>query len=192
MTRKQLRRATFMVMGIYVLAFGIGLTLRIFGPPTPTPYYETFKDLIPLILAIPAAYLGYCFQQRGSYLQSLRSLWSQLVIAVNSAIQYTYLESPTQEKFGKILTDLSIATDELRGVYKNIGESSKNVGLYPYEPIKDIHKVISRLGFGILDEKNRITARRQVVGHWKSIRSNFLDEFDRAVPTKVVSAYIEK
>lgn len=192
MTRKQLRRATFVVIGIYALAFGIGLTLRIFGPPTPTPYYETFKDLIPLILAIPAAYLGYCFQQRGSYLQSLRSLWSQLVIAVNSAIQYTYLESPTQEQFGKILTDLSIATDELRGVYKNIGESSKNVGLYPYEPIKDIHKVISRLGFGNLDEKNRITARRQVVGHWKSIRSNFLDEFDRAVPTKVVSAYIEK
>jgi hypothetical protein len=192
MTRKQLRRATYMVIGIYALAFGIGLTLRISGPPTPTPYYETFKDLIPLILAIPAAYLGYCFQQRGSYLQSLRSLWSQLVIAVNSAIQYTYLESPTQEQFGKILTDLSIATDELRGVYKNIGESSKNVGLYPYEPIKDIHKVISRLGFGNLDEKNRITARRQVVGHWKSIRSNFLDEFDRAVPTKVVSVYIEK
>jgi len=192
MTRKQLRRATFMVIGIYALAFGVGLTLRLVGPPTPTPYYETFKDLIPLILAIPAAYLGYCFQQRGSYLHSLRSLWSQLVIAVNSAIQYTYLVSPTQEQYGKILTDLSIVTDELRGVYKNIGENPKNVGIYPYEPIKDIHKAISGLGFRNLDEKSRITARRQVVGHWKSIRPNFLDEFDRAEPTKVVSRYVEK
>jgi hypothetical protein len=180
-----------MVIGIYALALGVGLTLRIVGPPTPTPYYETFKDLIPLILAIPAAYLGYCFQQRGSYLQSLRSLWSGLVIAVNNAIQYTYLESPTQGQFGKVLTDLSIVTDELRGVYKNIGESSNSVGLYPYEPIKDIHKAIRDLGFGCLSENARITARWKVVGHWKSIRTNFLDEFDRAVPTKIVSPYVE-
>lgn len=193
MTKKQMQRVTFMVIGIYAVALGVGLTLRIFGPPTPpTPYYETFKDLIPLILAMPAAYLGYCFQQRGSYLQSLRSLWSQLVISVNNAIQYTYLESPTHEEFGKTLSDLSIVIDELRGVYKNIGESSRNVGLYPYEPIKDIHKALCDLGFGSLDENARRTARRKVVGHWKSIRSNFLDEFDRAEPTKVVSPYIEK
>ncbi len=192
MTRKQLRCVTFMVIGIYALALGVGLALRIVGPPTPTPYYETFKDLIPLILAIPAAYLGYCFQQRGSYLQSLRSLWSQIVIAINNAIQYTYLESPTQDQFRKTLTDLSIVIDELRGVYKNIGESSKNVGLYPYEPFKDIHKAISDLGFGSLNENARMMARRKIVGHWKSIRSNFLDEFDRAIPTKVVSPYIEK
>ncbi len=192
MTRKQLLHVTYMVISIYALALGVGLILRIVGPPTPTPYYETFKDLIPLILAIPAAYLGYCFQQRGSYLQSLRSLWSQLVIAINNAIQYTYLESTTQDQLGKTLTDLSIVTDELRGVYKNIGETSKSVGLYPYEPIKDIHKTISELGFGSLNENSRMTARRKIVGHWKSIRSNFLDEFDRAVPTKVVSPYVEK
>ena len=86
MTKQRLRRITFLVMSIYGFAIIIGLFLRIIVPPIPTSYYETFKDITPFILAIPAAYLGYCFQQRGSYLQSLRSLWSQLVIAVNNAI----------------------------------------------------------------------------------------------------------
>jgi hypothetical protein len=170
----------------------VGLIFRIAGPPTQNPYYDTFKDLIPLIFAIPAAYLGYCFQRRGSYLQSLRSLWSQLVTSVNNAIQYTHLESPTQEQFHKVLTELSIVIDELRGVYKNIGESTKYIGLYPYEPIKDIHKVISGLGFGMYDEDVRSIARQQVVDHWRSIRSNFLDEFDRAEPTKIVTPFKER
>lgn len=191
MTKRQLRRVTFLVMGFYALAVIVGLVLRIIGPPIPTPYYETFKDITPFILAIPAAYLGYCFQQRSSYLQSLRSLWSQLVQAVNNAIQYTYIDKPTRGQYGEVLTLLSIVIDELRGVYKNIGERSDNTGLYPYEPIKDIHKVISELGFTRLNENKRALARKRVIGHWKSIRSNFLDEFDRAEPTKVVSPYIE-
>lgn len=191
MTKRQLRRATFLVMGIYASAVIVGIMLRIIGTSTPTLYYETFKDLIPFILAIPAAYLGYCFQQRGSYLQSLRSLWSQLVQAVNNAIQYSYNDKTTREQYGEILTALSIVIDELRGVYKNIGECPGDAGIYPYEPIKDIHKAISELSFGDLDESKRILVRKRIVGHWKSIRSNFLDEFDRAEPTKVVSPYIE-
>ena len=75
--------------------------------------------------------------------------------------------------------------------YKNIGEKPGNFGLYPYEPIKEIHKVISDLGYEG-DENKRNLARKSVTGHWKSIRSNFLDEFDRAEPTKVVTPYVEK
>jgi hypothetical protein len=191
MTRRQLRRVTLLVMSIYALAIIVGLTLRLVGPPTPTPYYETFKDITPFILAIPAAYLGYCFQQRSSYLQSLRSLWSQLVRAVNNAIQYTYNDEPTPEQYGEVLTALSIVIDELRGVYKNFGERPGNIGFYPYEPIKDIHKAISELGNKETDENRRALARKRVIGHWKSIRSNFLDEFDRAEPTKVVTPYVE-
>jgi len=38
------------------------------------------------ILAIPTAYLGYCFQQQGSYPQSVSSLRSQVVQTVNNAV----------------------------------------------------------------------------------------------------------
>jgi hypothetical protein len=191
MTKRQLQQATFLVMGVYALAVIVGVLLRVVGPPTPTPYYETFKDIIPFILAIPAAYLGYCYQQRGSYLQSLRSLWAQLVQAVNNAIQYTYNDNPTLEQYGATLTALSVVIDELRGVYKNIGERPGKIGIYPYEPIKDIHKAISELGYKETNENKRALARNRVIGHWKSIRSAFLNEFDRAEPTNIVSPYIE-
>ena len=192
MTKSRLQQIIITVISLYLVALILGLTLRIVGPPEPTPYYSTFKDLVPLIFAIPAAYLGYAFQQRNSYLGSLRALWSKLVSAVNNAIQYTYSNEPSQENFDKVITDLSIVVDEVRGVYKNIGEGPKTSGFYPYEPIKDIYDAVFELGFGKLDEVRKTSTRRKVVGHWKSIRENFLAEFDRAEPTKVVSPYAEE
>ena len=122
----------------------------------------------------------------------MRALWSKLVQAVQNAIQYTYLNEPSQEEYGKVLIELSIVIDELRGVYRNIGERTGYIGLYPYEPIKGIYEAIAQLGYGKLEEEKRTTARTIMTGHWKSMRGNFLDEFDRAEPTKVVSPYVAK
>ena len=71
-------------------------------------------------------------------------------------------------------------------VYKNIGEKKGNIGLYPYEPIKEIHKEISSLGFGNLDKDIKIEARIKIIQHWKSIRQSFLSEFDRAEPSNPI------
>ena len=192
MTRRQLRKNIIIVMSIYLFAAIFGIVLRLLDTSSSNVFYETFKESIPFILAIPAAYLGYCFQQRGSYMKILRTSWSEMVSAINSAIEYTFIEEPTQQKYSQILLDLSIVIDELRGVYKNIGEKPGDIGLYPYEPIKDIHRAVRQLGYVSVDtEKQRIT-RRQIVGHWKSIRENFLAEFDRAEPTKIVSPYVDK
>lgn len=187
MTRRQLQRAIILVIGVYSLAGLVGVGLRVTTPIG----YDTFRDLIPFIFAIPAAYLTYCFQRRSSYLESLRTLWSAFVRAVQEAISYTYDPTPTQEEYAAVLTAMSIVIDELRGVYKNVGERPGVIGLYPYEPIKEIHEAIAELGHGVLTEEQRATARRRIKGHWKSIRANFLDEFDRAEPGKVVSPYID-
>lgn len=125
-------------------------------------------------------------------MQTLRSFWSELVCAINSAIEYTFIEEPSQEQFSKTLRDLSVIIDELRGVYKNIGEKPGNIGLYPYEPIKDIHRAIQQLGYGAIDHDKQQKTRRQVVEHWKSVRENFLAEFDRTEPTKIVSPYLDR
>lgn len=61
-------------------------------------YYETaqmaaaIKDLFPLVVALPAAFLAYAFafSRHNSYLQALRELWKQLVPSVQKAVQYTY------------------------------------------------------------------------------------------------------
>ncbi len=186
-TRRQLRRAIITVIVIYFTAGVTGLVLR----ATTTSYYDTFRDIIPFIFAIPAAYLGYCFQRRSSYLESLRSLWSKLVRAVQEAIRYTYDPTPTQEEYADVLTALAIVIDEVRGVYKNVGERPGHIGLFPFEPIKEIHSAMRTLGYGELGAEERELARKRLIGHWQSIRANFLDEFDRAEPSKVVSPYLE-
>jgi hypothetical protein len=73
--------------------------VRIQFPDRPdgraNPVYATYKDLLPLLIAIPAAWLGYCFQRRTSYLAALRTLWENLIPAVQQAIHYTHLAQPT-------------------------------------------------------------------------------------------------
>ena len=73
MTRRQLRRAIIEVIGIFILAASLGLLLGV----SASPYYNAFRDIIPFVFGIPAAYLGYCFQQRQSYMESLRILVDQ-------------------------------------------------------------------------------------------------------------------
>jgi hypothetical protein len=188
LTRRQLRRAIIQVIGVYTLAGALGLALGV----SASPYYNAFRDIVPFVFGGPAAYLGYCFQRRQSYMESLRMLWTKLVYAVQESIRYTYDPTPTQGEHARALMELAIAVDEVRGVYKNIGERADQVGVYPYEPIKEIYNAVAELGHGELTSEERELARQRIKGHWRSIRANFLDEFDRAEPSKIVSRYIEK
>jgi hypothetical protein len=192
MTKYKLRYNTIGVMAFYVLMVFLGILLRIRDVYPTNTWYETFKDLIPFIFAVPAAYLGYCFQQRGSYLVTLRSLWSKLVAGVNQAVVYTFDPEPTREKFDKACLDLRIVIDELRGVYSNIGEGRNKIGLYPYEPVKQIYNALRQLGYSETDENKRDLVRLEIENDWKSIRQDFLAEFDRSVPEHAVSHYLKQ
>ncbi len=194
MTRKSLYLWTVIVLLVYAFIIAIGILLRIFFPDengTASVAYQTFKDLVPFFIAIPAAWLGFCFQRRVSYLSALRTLWSILIPACQQAIQYTYLEDPTEEDFAKTQKDLSIVIDSLRGVFRNFG-SSGEVGLYPYENIKDILKTISWLKFSTEHtEDDRYWARRCIKTMWSSMHQMMLLEFDREVPVYPLSKYLD-
>jgi hypothetical protein len=141
--KRHLRTWTLVVVVIYALAIGLGIILRILFPEDkqghsgPWYGYGTYQGLLPFIIAIPAAWLSYCFQRRGSYLAALRSLWDDLIPAVYQAVQYTYLNKPDEQQYLATVKDLDIVIDSLRGVFQNI-PSSDPIGLYPYENLKDI------------------------------------------------------
>ncbi len=189
MTRKRLRNIIKIVTAIYLLCVLTGVTLRIFDATEEQKIYSTFKDLLPLIFAVPLGYLGFCFQRRNSFMSSLKFLWKNMIVAVNEAIQYTHREENSQEDFGAVLTSLSEVIDELRGVYKNIGETESNIGRYPFEPIKTINEEIKKLGYGKIENSIREKSRDLIIGNWQSIRKEFLHEFDRYEPTKPVTSY---
>jgi hypothetical protein len=160
--------------------------------PPKDDWYPLYKDLMPLVIAIPAAYLGYCFQRRHNYLQALRDLWKTLIPAVQRAIQYTHLDQPNTTEFSGVMRDLSTSIDSLRGVFKNIPTPGRRKrGLYPYEPIKDISKAIDWLQKTKWTENDRSRARRCIAHVWYKMHSAMLKEFDRDVPVLTVSQYVK-
>lgn len=189
MTQRRLLIIIRWIGAFYVFFILIGIGLRIFDSTKDQIIYSTFKDLIPLFFAVPLGYLGFCFQRRNSFMNSLKGLWGNMIFAVNEAIQYTHRKKNSNAEYGEVLARLSSVIDELRSVYKNIDETESYIGLYPFEPLKDIRGEIEELGFGKLKKSSSERARDNILHNWKSIRSSFLHELDRVEPTKAVSYY---
>jgi hypothetical protein len=189
MTKRQIARWFYFVICFYFGILIMAIVLRLTDPSESPRYYTLFKDIVPVLIALPAVWLGYCFQRRLSYLQQLRGLWTKLVAAVQGAIQYTHLPAPTDVQFGGVSKELSIAIDEVRVVFKNLGEENVEHHLYPFEPLKDILYIVSELGYSSVESQNRIVARGQIEKLWKAVRTEMLKEFDREEPTYWHSHY---
>lgn len=191
MNERLFRRNVQAVTGFYVLAVMAGVLLKAHFPGSDNPVYGTFKDLMPLMIAIPAAWLGYCFQRRQTYLKDVRDLWAKLVAAVQEAIQYTHLKEPGQPAYASVNKSLSIATEELRAVFSNLGADHYSDGLYPFESLKNIQATIGKLGFGRdFSSERAATARCEVIEHWKKLRLHFLTELERGLPATPDSPYL--
>lgn len=191
MTRKRLRLNIFVVIIIYTAFILIGIALYSIQPEEQNKYFKIFKDLILVLVAIPAAYLGDCFQRRSAFTSALRQMWANLIESINQARQFTFEAEPNQISYGEVLKSLSKSIDEVRGVYSNIGETRKEIGIYPFESLKEIHKLIAQLGFGKYDKLKADKIRCSIDFHWSLIKSSFLFEFDRPVPTVVNTPYKE-
>ncbi|HTU24706.1 MAG TPA: hypothetical protein VMF30_04885 [Pirellulales bacterium] len=184
MTKRTVRRWFRAAVLLFVAMIAAGIGLSAADRSEHRVVYGTFKDLIPLMIAIPAAWLGFCVQRRSAYLQQLRSLWSKLIDAVQSATSYTYLEKPSQQDRADALLKMSIAIDEIRGVFCNIGETGREDGLYPFEPLKDIYCEIAELAPAEpFDSGHAIRTRKRIFALWKEVRRELLREFDREEPT---------
>jgi len=153
--------------------------------------YEIYKDLIPLAIAFPAAYLGSVFQQRVSYLQALRDLWGQLIPAVHTAIAFARAPERTVEAFLKTRTELSTAIDSLRGVFDNVPQPGTTKGLYPYENLKDILEIVEWLGWEReVPPVEQQQAQSAIASLWGEMHASLLLEFDRDPPIMPVSKFL--
>jgi len=176
--------------------------LRLYAPPTTIPNVppstltrvaDILKDISTLLVAIPAAWLGYCFQRRSAYLQQLRTLYTKLVIAIQDCITYTHHANPTEAEYAKTLNTLSVAIEEIRGVFMNFPKENSTGGIFPFEAVKSMIDEVTSLKSGDDFKKDDAAKRRRnIVEMWKAIREPFLLEFDRDFPSYPVSPYLFK
>jgi hypothetical protein len=191
MTRKVLARWIAVAVSVYAGAVILGLVLRVVYKEPTSVVYPTYKDLIPFVIAVPAAFLAYGFQQRGSYLQGLRSLWGNMVGAIAAALTYTELPNPSKEQYAETLQRLSSTIEEVRGFYRNVPGDLATGGWYPFEPVKQIFDAVKALGFGEgATDHLRAQAHDAIYGMWKRTRAQFVTELDLAVPTHHHAAYV--
>jgi hypothetical protein len=184
MTRKSLARWFIIVMCYLVMLIAIALYLS--GGNKPDEHaYRVFKDLSPLFIAIPTAWLASVLQRRASFLSTLHALYNNVIASVQSAIQYTHKAEPSQADFVDIQKQLSITIELFRGSFRNLGEDNGTIGVYPFEALKTVKKWIDYAGFGENSTPDkRAVARRAIVGLWQNrIRKPLLNEFDRETPT---------
>jgi hypothetical protein len=180
MTRRQLAHRTALVIGLYGGAIATAVLLHERSPSL----YDVYRDSVPIIVALPAAWLASAFQRRLSYMQALRNLWSDAIDSVHAALRYTENPSPSPVLYASTLSKLGITIEHVRAVFKNVDEREGTGGLYPFEHLKLIYAAVADLGYGDdVTDADRRAAKINVVRHWKGVRARLLLEFDRATPT---------
>jgi hypothetical protein len=192
MTKKSLQNWFIAMIIFFIMLIGLGILFSVLDSDLSSKryLYSTFKDLLPIAIAIPVSWLGYCLQRRISYLQSIRSVWSKLIDAIQTANQYTFLKNPSHTEYFTMLTKLSIVIDEVRALFKNIQENEIGKGLYPFEPLKTIYKLMSDLKFDDeFKEEKAVKVRKDILRLWRLFRDEILKEFDRETPTFSVSLF---
>ncbi len=118
MTGKTFRGQIYLT--ILLLLGASGLTL--WGGVQLSTYADASRAIIPVYIAVAAAWLTFCLQRRIAYIVALRGLWERVVDVVQEANHYTYLSDRSEAEFRQLLRKLCCRIDEVRGVFRNVGE----------------------------------------------------------------------
>lgn len=148
--------------------------------------YEYLKDMSLLIATGGVAYLGNIYQKRSSFIESLKEEWRDVLHAKSAVLEYTHLPSPTTQDYVRAFNVLSETIDNMRTVYRNVGETAELVGLYPYEPLHDMRRVFQTLNpkkASEITEDQQKLVRDSFLQAFYALRERFLEELDLEEPT---------
>jgi hypothetical protein len=153
--------------------------------------YSLLKDMSPLLLGILAVFLTSWYQQRMAFLQAMRALWSHMIEAKVGMLAYAATPARTDDAYRSAYHQISRAIDEMRTVYRNVGENESYVGWYPYEPLNDMRKAFEELR---RDSSDRAAerARDKIEASWAALRWRFLEEFGAPEPTHPITQIGER
>ena len=198
MTRKTLHgklTGTFLFLGTVLAIAAIArfaYPLQLEGSVTGKvmfAIYEYLKDMSLLIATGGVAYLANVYQQRSSFIDSLKEEWRDVLHAKSALLEYTHLETPSSQQYFAAFNILSETIDNMRTVYRNVGETGELVGTYPFEPLHDMRRVLQTLNPSkntVIGDDQRKQVRDAVLQSFYALREVFLDELDLEQPSKAV------
>lgn len=194
MTRTSLNRTLRWIYVFLATVIALSLFARFAGdipgiPPSVVSgagkLYEVLRDMSLLIATAGVAYLTNIFQKRSKFVESLEEEWRGIV-KTKSAL-YTFCEKPfpSADDYLHTFCKISETIDNMRIVYRNAGETSSQIGLYPYAPLHDMRRVLQsvdpRVRTTIAPEERQL-ARDAILQSFYALRENFLEELDLEHP----------
>ena len=202
MTRSTLQRTLWRVYATIVLVLAISLiakfvdhipVLRTSGLGAALKdVYEYLRDMSLLIATGGVAYVANVYQKRASFIDALKEEWRDIIAAKSAVFSYTQLEQPTLEKYLAAFCKLSETIDNMRSVYRNVGETSDLIGIYPYVPLHDMRRALQTLDprkNPNPDTEARNLARDAILQSFYALRETFLEEMDLEAPDNPLLIY---
>jgi hypothetical protein len=147
--------------------------------------YEFLRDMSLLIATGGVAYIANVYQKRQSFIDALKEEWRDIIAAKSALFTYTQLERPTAEQYLATFCTLSETIDNMRSVYRNVGETDALIGLYPYAPLHDMRRALQTLDprkSPAPDADMRGLARDAILQSFYALRETFLEELDLEEP----------
>lgn len=148
-------------------------------------FYEFMRDMSLLIATGGVAYISNIYQKRSTFVHGLEEEWRSIVRTKSALL--TYCDKPYQgtDDYLAAFSRISETIDTMRIVYRNAGETSGLVGLYPYAPLHDMRRVLQTLdprqGSEISKQQKELV--RDAIGQaFYALRETFLDELDLEEP----------
>jgi hypothetical protein len=147
--------------------------------------YDFMRDMSLLIATGGVAYLSNIFQKRSKFVESLEEEWRNIVrtkSALLSTCEKPYLAT---DDYLAAFYKISETIDTMRIVYKNSGETSTLVGLYPYAPLHDMRRALQTLDPRINPEATadqKTLVREAILQSFFALRETFLEELDLEEP----------
>jgi hypothetical protein len=194
-TRSTLKRTLRRVYALLFVVLGISLLAKV-ADHVPglagtgaerllQDAYEFLRDMSLLIATGGVAYIASVYQKRQSFIEALKEEWREIIAAKSALFTYTQIERPTLEQYLAAFFKLSETIDNMRSVYRNVGETPEMIGLYPYAPLHDMRRALQTLDPRDHPDTNleaRTLVRDAILQSFYALRETFLEELDLEEP----------
>ncbi len=194
MTRKSLRRSMrriYWVISLLILTSVVAkfgdfvpfLSTKLVGE-VRKDIYELLKDMSLLIATCGVAYISNVYQRRSAFIESLKAEWTDILKSKSAVLSFLHNDAPTHDAYVAAYMSLSETIDNMRVVYKNVGETDDLIGIYPYAPLHDMRRVMQTLDpkSGPSTPEYRKLARDTVLRSFYALRDEYLAELDLEEP----------
>lgn len=188
MTKKRLRRYVAQMVFAVLLVLLLAAMAKCPKIPIPESLYGYITDMSILIFTITSVLLANTFRKRQVFIDSLREEWREIVDTKAALSVYCQRENPTLDDYLDNYCLISRAIDNMRMVYRNVDETKKLIGYYPFEPLHDMRRSMEKIDprQGEIPLNQRLKAREEIWRAFNALRERFLDELELVEPANPI------